>query len=119
MKVTIRKIGNFYHVFDEDVYILYYLFHYKIYQGKCGFPKSAYNKVIQKLEECRISYENMIDHESKDFGKKNQYLRFVQKGKKKMEFESRKKNIFEEAKKLSVEELDELLGMMENYICER
>ena len=55
MKVTIRKIGNFYHVFDEDVYILYYLFHYKIYQGKCGFPKSAYNKVIQKLEECRIS----------------------------------------------------------------
>ena len=60
MRVTIRKIGNFYHVFDEDVYILYYLFHYKIYQGKCGFPKSAYNKVIQKLEECRISYENKV-----------------------------------------------------------
>ena len=44
MKVTIRKIGNFYHVFDEDVYILYYLFHYKIYQGKCGFPKVLITK---------------------------------------------------------------------------
>lgn len=119
MEVRIRKVGNFYHVFDDDAYIFYYLFHYKIKDGKCGFPRSAYHKVIHKLEECHINYKDSIDKEEKDFKKKNNYQKYVDKGKRKVLIEKRRENILEEAKKLSEQEVDDLLKLMEKYICER
>lgn len=50
-QLEIRKIGNFYYVFDDDCYVLYNLFKYKIQNNKTGFPISALNKVINTLEE--------------------------------------------------------------------
>ena len=51
MKVSLSRIVE---IYEKEIRKntknkkkVYYLFHYKIYQGKCGFPKSAYNKVIQ------------------------------------------------------------------------
>ena len=40
--VKLRKSGTFYNTFDDDCYILYYLFGYGINNMKVGFPKSAF-----------------------------------------------------------------------------
>lgn len=59
--VVLVKIGNFYHVYGKDSYIVSYLFNYQIKKiennySTCGFPLSSYNKVTAKLEEKRINY---------------------------------------------------------------
>ena len=47
--VTIRKMGLFYQVFDDDALILHFLLNYKIIDSKVGFPSNALNKVINVL----------------------------------------------------------------------
>lgn len=59
--VAIIKIGNFYHVYGKDSYIISYLFEYKLkYTPEkiytCGFPQKALNKVINGLENKKINY---------------------------------------------------------------
>ena len=49
--VTIRKVGLFYQVFDDDALILHFLLTYKVIDSKVGFPNNALNKVINVLEE--------------------------------------------------------------------
>ena len=47
--IVLVKIGNFYHVFGKDSYILSYLFEYKIVEKSgiptCGFPINAISKM--------------------------------------------------------------------------
>ena len=43
--VEIFKYGGFYSVYNNDTYIFYYLFGYKIIDNRVGFPLSAYDKV--------------------------------------------------------------------------
>ena len=55
------RVGNFYNCYGRDSYIVSYLFGYKITIMedniyKCSFPKSAYNKVISKIEQSKINY---------------------------------------------------------------
>lgn len=59
-EVVLRKSGTFYHVFDEDSYILYYLFGYKIKDSKVGFPISSLDKVTNELNKLKINY-NVIN----------------------------------------------------------
>ena len=54
--LVLRQIGKFYNVLDDDCYILFYLFGYKISNYKSGFPVSALNKVKNELEEKKISF---------------------------------------------------------------
>lgn len=50
--------GKFYNVYDEDAFILNLLFGYKVLDNKkTGFPESAKNKVINELEQRKISYQ--------------------------------------------------------------
>ena len=114
--ITLKKLGGFYNVYNDDTYILYYLFHYKINNNKSGFPVSAYHKVINKLEEKQISYFVEEKEDKKDFKKKNRYVFFLNKGKKKVEREYKASHIMEEIKKLKETELDELLTIIENYV---
>ena len=54
------KVGNFYHVYGKDAYILSYLFEYKITEKEgiptCGFPLNAISKVENFLEKTKINY---------------------------------------------------------------
>ena len=55
------QVGNFYNCYGKDSYIISYLFNYKISvveNNICmvSFPKTAYNKVISKLENNKINY---------------------------------------------------------------
>ena len=59
--IVLIKVGNFYNCYGRDSYIVSYLLNYKINLLEndiyfCSFPKSAYNKVIFKLEENKINY---------------------------------------------------------------
>lgn len=59
--LVLFKIGDFYHAYGKDAYILSYLFEYKIkyIEQNCatvGFPKSALPRNVAKIEEKKINY---------------------------------------------------------------
>ena len=77
------KIGSFYNVYEEDCFILSYLFGYKIKLENnyriCGFQITSSNKVFSKLKESNINYliiDKRLNYEMTekiDFKRKNQY----------------------------------------------
>ena len=82
--LIIIKMGTFYHSYSRDSYILSYLFGYQVKKiqnnySTCGFPSSALNRVMSKLEELQISYmilnknENYEVTDEQDFKTKNKY----------------------------------------------
>ena len=84
------KIGSFYNVYEEDSFILSYLFGYKIKitdigYRTCGFQITSANKVFSKLNENMINYLiidkrlNFEITEDIDFKRKNQYKVFQKK----------------------------------------
>ena len=77
------KIGTFYNVYEEDSFILSYLFGYKLKiennYRTCGFQITSSSKVFSKLKENNINYLiidkrlNFEITEKIDFKRKNQY----------------------------------------------
>ena len=118
--LTLKKLGGFYSAYNDDAYILFYLFHYNIKNSKAGFPLSAYNKVINCLEENNISYivEGKMT-EKRDYKKQNRYHFIVEKGKKLYEREQRANRLYERISELKESEIDGLLSTIENYVFER
>ncbi len=114
MNVTFRKVGGFYHVFDDDIYILNYLFNYKIINNRVGFPISAINKVINTLEEKKINYQ--LDSNIIDFKKKNNYQKYAEKGKTKYNFKIDIEKIYDKLELLSSKDLKEILNFIESKL---
>jgi DNA mismatch repair ATPase MutS len=55
-EVVLVRIGEFFHIYGKDAYIISYLFGYKIQTVEhkiymSGFPKKALNKIMVKLED--------------------------------------------------------------------
>lgn len=117
--IVLRKSGGFYQVFDDDALIISYLFDYKINNYRCGFPINSLNKVINILEDKCINYiikdEN---NESKDFKKKNNYLKFLEKSKVKDNINNRVNNILNKLKDLDKNKLNDILSIIEEYLYE-
>ena len=66
-----------------DAYIMNMIFGYKVLNGDvCGFPDTTLNKVLNTLNDSKISYQ-IIDVDKdpviKDFGKINSYSKYLQK----------------------------------------
>ena len=59
--VILIKSGNFYYSFEDDAYILKYLFNYQIRENKVGFPMSAKAKVKSILNRHNINLIEIID----------------------------------------------------------
>ncbi len=114
--ITLKKLGGFYNAYNDDAYILFYLFHYNIKNNKSGFPLSAYNKVINCLEENNISYNVEGKEEKRDFKKKNKYSFIVEKGRKLYEREQRANFIYDKISDLKENQVDELLTLIEDYV---
>lgn len=63
-EVTLVKMGDFYHAYGKDAYILAYLFGYKLkmVEGQkeelptCGFPEKSLAKIEATLEQKKINY---------------------------------------------------------------
>lgn len=54
--VIIMKYGNFYRVFNEDSYIIWYLKKYKIHDNRIGFPINVIENVKQELNSVSVSF---------------------------------------------------------------
>lgn len=118
MQITIRKHGWFYHVFDDDCYILYYLFDYKIINRKTGFPLNSLNKVINKLTDLSISYE-VIEESKRDFKKLNKYNKYLKLGISKYDKENKYLSIYSKLDSLSDADLDKILEYIDGIINEK
>ena len=116
--VKIRKNGTFYTVFDDDMYIIYYLLNYNIKNDKIGFPKSALGKVTNLLEENEINYEVVGEDIKANFKNMNQYLKFVRLGKDKYNKSIYYENIREKVRNATPEKLDKILSTIESILDE-
>ncbi len=119
--VELRKSGKFYNVFGDDAIIIHYLTSYKIVaeKGGVGFPETAYNKVINALEDAEISYrvfEKGELKEEKDFKKINSYKGVLKKGITTLSIEERFQKIENKIKNLNAKELDRVLEAIEDAI---
>ena len=112
-KVILRKNGGFYCVYGYDSFILYYLLNYKIIGDKVGFPKSAFNKVINLLEDNHISYE--LDGNVYDFKTRNKYKKILDLGKKKYSLNYRVNDIISKLDKLEEKDIDKILDYVESF----
>lgn len=118
MQITIRKHGWFYHVFDDDCYILYYLFDYKIINRKTGFPLNSLNKVINKLTDLSISYE-VIEEGKRDFKKLNKYNKYLKLGISKYDKDNKYLSIYSKLDSLDDTDLDKILEYIDGIINEK
>ena len=115
--VLMRKIGGFYHAFDDDAYILSFLFGYKIKNGKLGFPVSVMSRVKTTLEEHRISYIFKISDEEEDaldFKQDNCYSEYLEKGKENYQKEKLIEKIILKMRELTIEELETFCSYVTN-----
>ena len=88
--LVIRKNkGKFCIVYGDDANIISSLFGYKILNNKVGFSESVLNKIINTLEDNKISYMVIyIDKDPlvKDFKKLNNYEVYKNKAIKKLDY---------------------------------
>lgn len=116
--VKIRKVGNFYDVFDDDCYILYFLFGYQIKHYKTGFPKSAFNKVINVLSEKKINYDVVGEDNKECFKNLNGYIKYLKLGKDKYNKDQCYQNIISKLSSASNEKLERILKVIEDILDE-
>jgi hypothetical protein len=127
MYLEIKKNnGKFYDVYDMDAYILNNLFGYKVYENHkkkmAGFPETAFDKVVNKLDELKISYKINFTTSSnviiKDYKKLNQYLKYYEDTKKSISIQDKIDCLILGIKKLNNIDFVELVKIIENYIDE-
>lgn len=108
--VVLIQYGNFYRVFGDDSYIIYFLMGYHIYDNKVGFPISEVEKVKNRLEEYRINYYFYGKMHYQKYFEDNGYSDILELGRNKYY----KKSLLEELKKYDcIEDLELLLGKYE------
>ena len=129
LDIVFVKIGNFYHVYGKDSYIISYLFEYKLKKvenvSMCGFPMSSMNKIIAKLEENKINYlivdrkNNYEVDETSDNGNLNNYAKYFEKAKKYVNYKARIDNIYDFLiEKIDEENFKNIIMQMEEIINE-
>lgn len=82
--VVIKNSGKFCYVEGDDIYILYYLFGYRMNNNKCFFRKKHLGKVLFVLNEKEIGFK--INGVRNDYVNNN-YDYYLHKGKYKYELE--------------------------------
>lgn len=79
--ILYKNHGKFYQCRDMDAYIMNLLFGYKVLKdGLCGFPDNSLSKVLNTLEDAKISYQIIeVDKNPiiKDFDKLNNYPKYL------------------------------------------
>jgi hypothetical protein len=116
-KIEIRKLGVFYNAFDDNAKILNYLFGYQIKDNRCGFPLNALTKVINTLEEKKISYE-VLGECNKDFKNLNAYNKYLEKAQDKLDINNRLNNMLRKLNDLDKDNLYVLLDKFEGLLNE-
>ena len=118
--ILYKNEGKFYSAYGIDAYILNYFFNYKIINdNKVGFPDNTIDKVINKLEENKISYQ-IIYHDKdpiiKDYKKLNKYSNYVSKVKETLELNKQIDMIIDKIKFLDKKGLKEVIKILDSCI---
>lgn len=111
--IVLRKSGGFYVVFGDDSIILYYLFKYKIVGDKVGFPIKSIDKVLNKLNECKINYKIINTDINVNFRLKNNYNKYLDLGKKKHSLDYRINSIIDKLELLDEKDIDKIIRFIE------
>ena len=128
--IILVKIGEFYHVYGKDSYIISYLLRYRIKEiegiSMCGFPNSSINKVVARLEEYKINYlkvnrkNNYEVDEISDNKNLNNYIKYFEKAKKFVNNKKRIDDIYNFMRKnIDKEDFKNTIQKMEDVINER
>ena len=125
--VIYKQGGKFYDVYGYDALIFNLLFDFKILKKetskvktiKCGFPDNSLARIVNKLDEKKISYQIMSrdkDPVVKDYKKINNYLKYKDDALKKNDIEVRLDLLLEKIKSLSHEDAVALLEKIEECL---
>ena len=125
--VIYKQGGKFYDVYGYDAFIFNLIFDFKILEKvskdkktyKCGFPDNSLNKIINKLEDNKISYQIISrdkDPIVKDYKKINKYSKFKDDAIKKNNLTVRINLIIEKIKNLSSEDALAMLEKIEECL---
>ena len=126
-RAIIVKVGQFYYCYGKDAIVLSYLLGYVVRKTdisyNCGFPISAINKVMTKLEESKISYiivnkaDNYSVQDEQNFKSNNRYNDIYNKAHKYINIKNRineiynylEENINEDNIKNKINRIEEIL----------
>lgn len=117
--VILRRVGGFYHAFDEDAIILFHLCHYKINNGRSGFPVGSLGKVKMLLENEKINYLLKISEEVEEemnFKEENRYQEIYEVGEVAYREYHKKEKIAERIFCLEEEKVDRVLQFVQELI---
>ena len=118
--VTLHKTGKFYSAYENDAYVLNALFHYKISSGRVGFPCEVLGKVVNVLEDNKISY--IVKEKEKEVDKKIfpkcYYNKYLVEGKRADEAYKKEQNLIEKIQNLSKEKVDKIIEYIEKIAYE-
>lgn len=119
-KLIIRKNGGFYHCYDDDAIIIWYLFGYKIVNRRSGFPASVFEKVKNTLEEKSIHYKAIIsDEEEENYVKRiNQYVKVLGNAKRALEKNKKIEVLSKKIESLNEFQLDKIIAFIEEVVNE-
>lgn len=129
--IAMVKIGEFYHVYGKDAYIVSYLFEYKLglIENKyvtCGFPAKSLAKIKAILEQKRINYivldrrNNYLVDEISDHKNLNNYEEIYEKAYKYVIKRNRIQKIYEYLlKNINQKETMEKIKGIEKIINEK
>lgn len=99
--IIIIKVGSFYHVYTDDVYILNYFFNYKIFEYsttlKIGFPINNIDKIIDSLNIEKFNYivvNNDIKTITNNRMTKHKYQKLINKAQERYNIKSRIEKIY-------------------------
>ena len=114
--IIFRKAGNFYSVFDDDAFILNSLFHYKIKDGRVGFPINSIDKVTNKLKELHIDFR--LDNVNTHFDD-NKYDYYLIESKNKISLAYKIDDIIGKINSADSNQLRELIELIDHYFDEK
>lgn len=105
---------------DMDAYIMNLLFGYKVLKdGLCGFPDNSLSKVLNTLEDAKISYQIIeVDKNPiiKDFDKLNNYQKYLDLALKNLDKRKRLDYLIDNLNKCCDEKLEQIIGLIENEL---
>lgn len=127
-ELIIIKIGNFYHCYGKDAYIISYLLGYKLSKTienyyVCGFPIKSITKVKNILERKKINYiildrKNNYDVDVfENYKNLNQYQEIYEKAKKYITTKSNIEEIYEKLiKNINEKDINQKINNIKNIL---
>ena len=115
-----KNRGKFYQCKNTDAYIMNLLFGYKVLKdGLCGFLDNSLSKVLNTLEDAKISYQIIeVDKNPiiKDFDKLNNYPKYLDLALKNLDKRKKLDYLIDNLNKCCDEKLEQIIGLIENEL---